>query len=833
MSRTHKLILITMLLLFCSIAFTFNLGSVLAQSTAPDITSFTTTAANVSRAALDNRTARVPVSWTTANRPLLSNLVFEQVLPDGTELNVELPRSFPWVNSNGDGIAAPILPTASVSEIRLKVTLFNLINGQTYDEAFLTLPIVDSGGNGPGTGGKPALTIFTTTTTSVLKADLEAGTARIPVAWTTIHRPITATLVFEQLMPSGEAVNVELPRDTPWVNSNDKGMVAPKAAGVQHGEILLRVRLLDVLWGTLYDVRMLVVSVKESTNPTIKFFTTSATGVKEAGLKDRSTLLEVSWAVDNRPDNSNLVFEQIMPDGTTPNVELPRDFVIVPSSGSGIVRPYYPGTGQDRIRIQMRLVNLTGSTTITKAEFTVPITDRVVPGPGGFTVVSGDACYSDNFPPSNGLAVNVNGRVESHSNGSGAAVYGTSDFGDYLGEMKPGETFTVLEGPLCRYATDNPLHTQRIWKIRSTLEGWALEYSKFDELPAVIMLTKADTPQQDVVKINSFTISTETADFDQDVTISWDISNAERFFVSLPNGSTIDHTNHQPVSSITLKAGELAGGTNPAYIALYAYDAQQNADNRDLSLTINSSIGIKSFTVSPENPASNGSVTLVWELEGTAQGRISWNQVAWQVPVTLIDITSATGSHTVPLLDDFRAYTFVLTITDANGVPTSREVTIQTTCAYTFFISDPANQDGRCPDSNPQSQTASFQQFERGFMVWRQAPTGNAITVFFNNGTLMEQSDTWGGQTYETGTPPDGLIAPANGFGWLWSQNQTVRDGLGWATGNEQGYTATIQSVETNCGKWLVATPTYLTLADGRTLRYAMSCATPGWTFMN
>src|SRR5690606_22862101 len=58
----------------------------------PAILSFSTPLTDVNRNALIQRTARVPVSWDTTNRPFIANLVFDQVLPDGSALNVELPR---------------------------------------------------------------------------------------------------------------------------------------------------------------------------------------------------------------------------------------------------------------------------------------------------------------------------------------------------------------------------------------------------------------------------------------------------------------------------------------------------------------------------------------------------------------------------------------------------------------------------------------------------------------------------------------------------------------------------------------------------------------------
>lgn len=816
-------------------------GSALAQAT-PDITSFTTTAQYVSKKALENRTARIPVSWTTQNRPLLANLVFEQVLPDGSTVNVELPRLFPWVNSNGDGIAAPIMPTANAGAIVLKVTLVGLIDGTEYDHISLSLPISDTNENGPGTGNKPALTRFTTTTPTILRSDLDAGTARIPVAWTAINRPITATLVFEQLLASGEAKNIELPRATPWVNSSDKGMVAPVTSSAQHNEILLRVRLIDVLFQRVYDVRTLVVNVSDGPDLAIPVFHTSFVNVVEDDLKDRKIFVPVSWLVNNRPNNSNLIFEQIMPSGEILNVELPRDFVIVPSQGVGSLRPF-PVNGQsDRLRFQLRLVDLTSRATLARNELTLPIVADSAPLPIDWVVVTGDACYSGNFPTGNRMAVGDNGRVVRNNNDSGTSFYTSSDFTAYIDELKPDETFTLLEGPICRYSQGaTTLVIQRVWKLRRAdgREGWALEFYKYDNQTPVLLLVKADTTPIPTVQINSFTVSPAVADYNQDVTVSWDIANASRYGFTLGNGEVFSEAEIQPQGSMTRKASEVIGNTNPTQLSIFAADSQDNFVTAEAAFSVNSAVAIKSFTVTPENPASNGSITLSWELEGTSQAKLLWNQIYWQAMHTLTDVTTTTGSYQFTLPNEFRTISFSLVITDPNGVAISKEVSVQPSCPYTFFVADSDTQDDHCPDGNARAVNAAYQSFERGFMVWTEATEGSngaAVTAFFNNGTLMQVYDNWTGQTYDLGgTPPDGLSAPERGFGWAWSQNAQIRDGLGWATGAEQSYSATRQGVQAFCSKIVTSTPVYQTLPDGRTVRFSpiYTCGDARWGLVN
>lgn len=359
-----------------------------AQSAAPQITSFTTPWANVGREALLARSARVPVSWTSANRPITANLVFEQVLPDGSTINVELPRSISYVASNGDGIAAPIMPPGNATNIVLRVSLVNIFNSTVYDTQQIILPIVTGGNdNGGNTGGIPTITsFFATVNGAVSQQALNDGSARIPVSWTSINRPVTANLVFEQILADGRVINVELPRDFQWVNSSDSGLVAPQAPGGNATSITLRVRLIDLLFNRTYDQRYLSVPIGTTQPPRIDRFLTTTTSITRAALDSASGVtIDVQWNVANRPPNTNLVFEQILPDGRVRNAELPRDVFIVPSSGVGAVRLLSVGNAS-YARVQMRLYNLSNNGTLASATFDVNVTGNPVVTVDSFTV---------------------------------------------------------------------------------------------------------------------------------------------------------------------------------------------------------------------------------------------------------------------------------------------------------------------------------------------------------------------------------------------------------------------------------------------------------------
>lgn len=84
---------------------------------------------------------------------------------------------------------------------------------------------------------------------------------------------------------------------------------------------------------------------------------------------------------------------------------------------------------------------------------------------------------------------------------------------------------------------------------------------------------------------------------------------------------------------------------------------------------------------------------------------------------------------------------------------------------------------------------AAFQQFQRGFMLW-QSDNGK-VWVLYTSGAAQ----TYPASAYSPlpdnpfpGLPPAGYIKPINAFGKVWGNFNSVRDGLGWAVLNEQGY---------------------------------------------
>lgn len=325
------------------------------------ISDFRATIADVDRAALAERRARVPVTWEVLDRAIWMALEFDQVLPDGTAINAELPRSSPWVNSRGSGLAAPILPSPDATTITLRLTMRNLLSNQVLDTREITLPIREGGGGSTIGGLRPTITRFGTSLASVRALDLQSGTLLAPVTWTTTRRPLSANLVFEQVFPDGSSANVELPRSNPWVNSSGSGQVKPLLPADGVSPITLRLRLVEIFSRRILDQRFLSIPVDYSGigSISIAVFEAERSSVDASRLASpQGELVPVRWQVLNRSNDLNLYFEQVMPDGSVRSAELPRSNPWVASSGTGTAQLILPPGSATEVVLRLQLRSL-------------------------------------------------------------------------------------------------------------------------------------------------------------------------------------------------------------------------------------------------------------------------------------------------------------------------------------------------------------------------------------------------------------------------------------------------------------------------------------------
>lgn len=86
---------------------------------------------------------------------------------------------------------------------------------------------------------------------------------------------------------------------------------------------------------------------------------------------------QVTWEVANRLPDTNLIFEQQLPDGSYRNAELPRMDDWVRSRGEGLVA--LTPLQDNKLVLRLRLVDIRAGTTLDTAQITLPIIDAPAP----------------------------------------------------------------------------------------------------------------------------------------------------------------------------------------------------------------------------------------------------------------------------------------------------------------------------------------------------------------------------------------------------------------------------------------------------------------------
>ncbi|MBN1967222.1 MAG: hypothetical protein JW910_21395 [Anaerolineae bacterium] len=197
----------------------------------------------------------------------------------------------------------PVLHPYNFGPPTYRLVIFNG-DGRILDERVLVIPYDIEADE-----AAPAIEDFATTVQSVSESALLDGTARVMVSWEVSNRTPTSNLVFQQVLPDARLASVELPRPNLWVGSTGEGPLAPiYAEGADR--LQLRLQLVDLRDGTVYDQRTLAIPVLASaaatvpptsaptgggtgSQPTIVTLTVSPNPVERGGM------VTVSWQVQD------------------------------------------------------------------------------------------------------------------------------------------------------------------------------------------------------------------------------------------------------------------------------------------------------------------------------------------------------------------------------------------------------------------------------------------------------------------------------------------------------------------------------------------------------
>lgn len=200
--------------------------------------------------------------------------------------------------------------------------------------------------------------------------------------------------------------------------------------------------------------------------------------------------------------------------------------------------------------------------------------------------------------------------------------------------------------------------------------------------------------------------------------------------------------------------------------------------------------GVVSFTATPQVVDPGGVVTLAWDVSGARGVRIEAAVPQMTAVQTVVDAQAPQGSAVVTV-PSYAAYSVTYTLRTLDGAAAAT-ATVQVRCLYSFFF----GQGDGCPTGPAASVGASYQAFERGHMIWRSDT--NEVYVHFSDGSasiFLEQDYANLPDAVLSEAPPLNRQAPDSGFGKVWANAPGVRDKLGWALDDEQGYVARVQRV--------------------------------------
>lgn len=382
--------------------------------------------------------------------------------------------------------------------------------------------------------------------------------------------------------------------------------------------------------------------------PIVRTFATSVQSVDAVALATRQARVPVTWMIDNRPAGSNLIFEQILTGGELINVELPRSFTWVPSSGSGVVAPYLPGGDAGQIRLRLRLIN-SANITLTSAEIWLPVYGYNQ----NYIVSDPSQCGSAPYREPLGFAVGISGSVNFAQEAGLSLNTNPGITGGVVGHLPRNASFTVIGGPYCYYSQSANFRQWRVRAEASGREGWIFEYAggSYTVTPYRRFVTydpsqcfRDPFPISAGIEVGEqveplIGLSLMTSTYGSNAQVGPYVSAGTRLNVV---GGPFCYREEPPVTprepGLRQWRVSTLDGSAQGWVWEYAASGQPY-----IQLAAPTTV-IKSFIVSPNPAPADGTLTLTWEVENA-------DSVAIRTPNDLFENMGLSGTLTVSVQD--------------------------------------------------------------------------------------------------------------------------------------------------------------------------------------
>jgi hypothetical protein len=218
---------------------------------------------------------------------------------------------------------------------------------------------------------RPAIITFTSDLTEIPVDDAETGQTSATLSWHVVGLTNNYGLFLQmytldtwQLLPVQTAL--------PATGSYPLTVQHPLNFGPPTYRLIVADQDFEILAERVLSIPYSV----ETDLPAINTFTSSVQQIEANALAQGTATVLVSWQVANRAPTSNLMVEQVLENGQSLSVELPRPNLWIPSSGQGPVQPVLPLT-DNLVRLRLRVVDMVDDTVYDEAELVIPVVAAV------------------------------------------------------------------------------------------------------------------------------------------------------------------------------------------------------------------------------------------------------------------------------------------------------------------------------------------------------------------------------------------------------------------------------------------------------------------------
>ena len=242
--------------------------------------------------------------------------------------------------------------------------------------SLLASPAAQDDANGPAT-----IITFLSDMPFIDVAAAEAGTTTATLSWFVVGLDENQRLVLERY-DIGQFVSMLGEGETtlPLTGEREITIQSPSSFAPP----TYRLSILDFR-NRIIDQRTVVIPYVTPVDAevTIEQFSADAESLDPAALQSGEARVNVTWAVVNRPPTANLRFEQLVDDEPV-LVELPRNFLWIPSNGTGAIAPVSPDEG-DPVELRLRVIDSVDGTVYAEQVLAIPVggaeTQEVTPLP--------------------------------------------------------------------------------------------------------------------------------------------------------------------------------------------------------------------------------------------------------------------------------------------------------------------------------------------------------------------------------------------------------------------------------------------------------------------